>query len=161
MRSRSEITEQVETHDQDMNEKNEELDVIADDNEVVHETLETLSGDGTTEGTEQIEQSIQAASDATNDDFDGSESELEGLEQETENTQSEIQEMEQSSESDQDKINGALEKLQRDAARSGLDSAEKSVQEDIDYLNAEDDRADQAIEAANAFCQAARGRLNH
>jgi len=160
MRSRHEITDQVETHDQNMTEKNEELDVIANDNEIVQETLGSLSGDGTTEGVEQVEQFIQAAGDATVEDFDGSESELEGLEQETEGTQSEIQEMEQTSESDKDKINGALERLQRDAARSGLDSAEESVQEDIDFLNEEDDRADKAIEAAKAACQTARSRLH-
>ena len=118
MRSRNEITEDIEKHDQDMNEKNEELDEIADDNQIVHETLESISG-GTCEGTEQVEQSIQAANDATIEDFDGSEGELEGLEQETENTRNEIQEMEKNSESDHDKIDGALEKLQRDAARSG------------------------------------------
>jgi chromosome segregation ATPase len=159
MRSRNEITEEIEKHDQDMNEKNEELDEIADDNQVVHETLETLSG-STCEGTEQAEQCIQAASDATIEDFDSSEGELEGLEQETENTRNEIQEMEKNAESDHEKIDGALEKLQREAARSGLEGAEASVQEDIDFLNKEDDRADEAIEAAKAACQTARGRLN-
>ena len=48
--TRSEVTDTVEKHKDDMSEKIEELDLIATDSETVRETLESLEFDGTAEG---------------------------------------------------------------------------------------------------------------
>jgi len=157
--TRSEVTETVEKHKDDMSEKVEELDTIATDTETVRETLESLDFEGTSEGADEVESAIEQAEDVTVEIFDREDENLEEIQSGTEEYEGELQERTDSSESDLDKISDAGGRIETQEAVGKLGDAEAAVSSDIEFLNEQDETARQAREENEQLQQGHRSRV--
>ena len=142
--ARGEISETLQKHDQDMTEKNEELDTTAADVETERHTLENLDFGGTAEGTDEVEQSIRAAEDATMEVFERQDQELEGIQAETEHFEDDLLERTGSAESDLGKIADADSRIKTPEGVNELAKATEGTQRDIDFLTEHNERAREA-----------------
>ena len=142
--TRGEITEKVEKHEADMEEKAEDVEETVEDTELEHETLEGLELDGTAEAAEEVEQAIEGAQDVSTQEFDAESGELEEVHSETEEHEEDLQERSATTSSDLGKISDASGKIHSDSANSELIEAKESAVRDIEFL---DDQAKQSQDA--------------
>jgi hypothetical protein len=142
--TRSEITEKVEKHETDMEEKTGEIEETVSDVETERDTLESLDLDGTAETAEEVEQAIEGAQDVSAEEFDTESGELEETHNETEEHEEELQERSDTTSSDLGKISDASAKIHSDSANGELIVAKESAMRDIEFL---DDEAKQSEDA--------------
>ena len=157
--TRSEVTETVEKHQEDMSEKVEELDIIATDTETVRDTLEALDFEGTADGADEVEGAIEQAEDVTVEIFDREDESLEEIQSDTEEYEGELQERTDSSESDLDKISDAAGRIETQETVGSLKDAEAAASSDIEFLNEQDEAARQAREENERLQQEHRSRV--
>jgi hypothetical protein len=157
--TRSEVTETVEKHKDDMSEKVEELDTIATDTETVRDTLESLDFGGTSDGAEEVESAIDQAEDVTVEIFDREDENLEEIQGDTEEYEGELQERTDSSESDLDKVSDAAGKIETQETVGELENAKAAVSSDIEFLREQDETAKQAREENEQLQQNHRSRV--
>ena len=145
--TRGEVSDTVDKHGEDMEKKTEELDVIASDTEVVRDTLASLEpGSGTMEGVDEVVRFIDEAEDVTVEIFEEEDENLEQRQAESQDYQTDIETREEASESDRGKITDAGSRVETQATVDELAKAEAAVSEDIEFLNEEIDKADEARE---------------
>ena len=158
MRSRTEITSEIETKKGEMDTKETNLDTIASDYETVRHTLENLEG-GTLEGFDETERSIEKAEDVTVETFEGTDQELEELQAETQDFEGEIQENRNSAESDLGKISDASGKIETTETINKLVEAKENVIKDMEFLKTEIDCSQEARERSDALQEKHRARI--
>ncbi len=145
--TRGEVTETVDKHGEDLEKKTEELDVIATDTETVRDTLDALEpGSGTMEGVDEVVNSINEAEDVTVEIFEEEDENMEQQQAESQDYQTGLETREDASESDRSKITDAGSRVETQATVDELANAEAAVSEDIEFLNEEIDKADEARE---------------
>jgi len=145
--TRGEVTETVDKHGEKLEEKTDDLDVIATDTETVRDTLDALEpGSGTMEGVDEVVNSINEAEDVTVEIFQEEDENLEQRQAESQDYQTDIETREDASESDRGKITDAGSRVETQATVDELANAEAAVSEDIEFLNEEIDKADEARE---------------
>ena len=142
---RSEITEKVDKHHEDMNEKGEEIEKDVEDVKTVRETLDSIEG-GTQEGLDAESQAIEAAEDTGIGEFDEDRSELEDVHNESEEHESEINDRGDTVSSDLGKISDASGRINNDAVSSELIDAKSEAIRDKEFLDEQEDRAKDARE---------------
>ena len=157
--SRSEITEKVEKHHEDMDEKGEQLEMDTIDIEIVRETLVELEG-GTAEGFEAEGQAIEAAEDTGIGEFDEDSGELEEVHGESEEHESELQETSDTVSSDLGKISDASAEINSDGVNNELINAKEEAIRDMDYLKEQEDDEQGAREESKRLQEEHQARVN-
>ena len=130
--TRGEVTEKVDHSADDMQEKAEEMDKVVEDIETVRQTLEELDLGGTSDGADEVGQSIEAAEDVTVDVFDREDEEVEQLQQDSSEYEGDLHERSDSVESD---LGKALRKAHRDRWRKALGANVSRATTDVRYFN--------------------------
>ena len=133
-RSRSDITENTEQTEAQLEEKAEIIEQKVCDVETEYETAENLELSGTTEGAESVEQDINEAQDVSNEEFTNESNELEQMHEEAEQNQNELSEKAESVSSDIEKISEAAGRLNSENARERFNEADRAAQEDMEFL---------------------------
>lgn len=158
--TRGEVTENVNKHGEKLDEKTKELDVIATDTEIVRDTLDALEpGSGTQEGVDEVVRSINDAEDVTVEIFEEEDENLEQRQAESQDYQTDLEGREEASESDRNKIIDADSKIETQATVDELAKAEAAASEDIEFLNEEIDKANEAREESENLQQQHRDRV--
>ena len=143
--TRGEVSDTVNTHGEELEKKTEELDVIATDTETVRDTLDALEpGSGTMEGVDEVVQSLTDGEEVTVEIFQEEDENLEQRQAESQDYQTDLETREEASESDRNKITDASSQIETQATVGELAHAEAAVSEDIEFLNEEIDKADEA-----------------
>jgi len=158
--TRHEVTEKVDTSKELMEEKEVDLDKIADDVETVRETLENLDLGGTSEGSDEVENAIHGAEDVTIDEFDREDEELEQIQQESEKYEGELTERSDASESDVDKISDASSAVETKDTLNELATAKEAALREVDFLAEAIDRAKEAQDESERAQQELQGRVH-
>jgi len=157
--TRSEVTENVEKHKEDMSEKVDELDTIATDKETVTDTLEALDFEGTSESSDEVESAIEQAENVTVEIYEREDENLEEIQSDTEEYEGELQERSESSESDMEKISDAAGKIETQEAVSELENAKTAVSSDIEFLNEQNETAKESRQENERLQQEHRSRI--
>jgi len=142
--SRGEVKEKVEKSKQDMQEKAEELDIIASDTEVTRETFDNLDFEGTADGTEIIQEAIQEAEDVTVDIFDEEDENLEQIQTDTEEYEDQLQGRSDTSQSDLGKVTDAAERIATEETKDELGKAKEEIHEEIEFIDSHQESAREA-----------------
>jgi len=158
IRSRTEVTGEIEKKKEEMDTKETDLDTIASDHEIVRGTLENIEG-GTVEGFDETEKSIEAAEDVTVEVFEKKDDELEEVQAETHDFEGEIKENRNSAESDLGKLSDASAKIDTTETINELVEAKETVMRDMEFLAGEIDRAQDAREKSDAVQEKHRARI--
>ena len=158
--TRTEVTEKVEKSKQDMQEKADELEIIADDTEITRETLENLDFEGTADGTEIIQEAIQEAEDVTVDIFDEEDENLEQIQSDTEEYEDQLQERSDTSQSDLGKVTDAAEKVNTEETKDELEKARQEIHEDIEFIDSHQESAREAREENDQIQKQHRNRVH-
>lgn len=158
--TRSEVTDTVQKHEDDMTEKGEDIDVVATDLETVDETLENLEFEGTDEGTDAVEVEMEEAEDVTVEIFEQEDENLEEMQSEAGDYQDELQERTDTSEKDLGKIVDASGRIETQETIDKLVDAKSAVLEDMDFLNEEIEHAEEAIGESESLQDVNQGRVN-
>ncbi|MCO6438484.1 MAG: hypothetical protein J5J06_15445 [Phycisphaerae bacterium] len=147
-RSRGDITETVEKHDQEYKEKTEALERDAEDHRVESEVIDGMEAGGTSEGVEEVTASLQEAKETTEQEFADDGAALEQAQGEGEEFEGELKERTESDEGDLQKIGDARQQVHSDSATSRIEQAESETREDIEFLQGEEERSRQSRENA-------------
>lgn len=158
--TRGEVTEKVERHKDDMTEKVEGLDIIASDTETVRETLENLDFEGTAEGQDRVQESVEQAENISIDIFDTTDDTLETIQSETEEYESELEERTDSLDSDADKVAEAIDRISTEETNKELEQTRQEIREDEDFLADQEEIAKQAREENEELQIKHRGRVH-
>jgi hypothetical protein len=159
--TRGEVTETVDKHGEKLEEKTDDLDIVATDTETVRATLDALKpGSGTMEGVDEVVRSINDAEDLTVEIFEEEDENLEQRQTESQDYQTDIETREDASESDRGKISDASSQVETQATVDELTNAEAAVSADIDFLNEEIEKADQAREESENLQSQHRDRVH-
>ena len=134
-RSRSEITENVEKTQTEVQEKTDTIEEKVSDVETESQTLENLELDGTSEGAETVEQNIEQAQDISVEEFTEQSGELEQMHEEAEQSETELAEKAESVSGDIETLSETSENIHSETARERLNEADRSAQEDMEFLN--------------------------
>ena len=158
--SRSEVSDTLERHQEDAQEKTDQIEETVSDTETEREVLEGLELAGTEEAGEQVEMDIEQAQDASIGEFEGESHELEQIHVETQEFEGEMQERSDSSTADAEKVSDGISQLNRDSAKSQLEKSRDSLQEDIDFLDDYEQRAQEARQESQRVNEEQRGKIN-
>ena len=158
IRSRTEVTGEIETKKEEMDAKETDLDTIASDYEIAVHTLENIEG-GTVEGFDETEKNIEAAEDVTVEVFEKKDDELEEVQSDTQNFEGEIKDHQGSAESDLGKLSDASGKIETTETINKLVEAKETVMRDIEFLDSEINRAQDAREKSDAVQEKHRDRI--
>ena len=159
--TRGQVGDTVEKHGEDLEKKTEELDVIATDTETVRDTLDALEpGSGTMEGVDDVVRSITDAEDVTVEIFQEEDENLEQRQAESQDYQVELEVREEASESDRDRIADAGSRIDTQATVDEIAKAEAAASEDIDFLNEEINKSNEAREQSEALQSQHRDRVH-
>ena len=158
--TRGEITEKVEKHEADMEEKADDIEETVEDTELERETIEGLESDGTAEGAEEVEQAIEGAQDVSAQEFDTGSGQLEEVHSETEEHEEDLQERSDTTSSDLGKISDASGKIHSDSANGKLIEAKESAVRDIEFLGVEEKQSHDAREQSQRLHEEHQRRVN-
>ena len=159
--TRGEVTETVDKHGEKLEEKTDDLDVIATDTETVRDTLDALEpGSGTMEGVDEVVRSITDAEDVTVEIFQEEDENLEQRQAESQDYQTDLEGREEASESDRSKITDAGSQIETQVTVDELANAEAATSEDIEFLNEEIDKANEAREESENLQSRHRDRVH-
>ena len=158
--TRHEVIERVEGNKEDMEKKEVDLDKIASDVETVRHTLENLDLDGTSEGSEEVEQSIESAENVTEQEFDKEDEELEQIQEDNQEFDGELNDRRGSSESDLGKISDASSGIETTETVKELERAKEAALRDIEYLREQIDRARAAREKSDDIQDKLQARVH-
>ena len=158
--TRSEVTETIEKHQSEMQEKTEEMEKTAEDVETERETLESLDLGGTAEGADAVEEAIEGAEDLSTQEFEEQGNELEEVDRESEEHEGELNERSDTTSSDLGKVSDASGRIHGDGANNELVKAKESAVRDIEFLHEQAQRAQEAREETERVHQEQQGRVN-
>ena len=159
--TRGVVTETVDKHGEKLEEKTDDLDVIATDTETVRDTLDALEpGSGTMEGVDEVVNSINEAEDVTIEIFQEEDENLEQRQAESQDYQTGLETREEASESDRNKIVDAASQIETKQTVEELEKAEAATSEDIEFLQNEIDEAEEAREESENLQSRHRDRVH-
>lgn len=144
--SRIEITQKTDDQKESMDEKDEQLGVIKIDVEIVDHTSEELELDGTSEAAEKITESIDQAAEVTREIFDDEDEALDQAQDETEEHENDLTERSDSSQSDLEKVSDSSDQLTTKETADELEQAQSEINEDIEFLEGQNEDARQVRE---------------
>jgi len=156
----SDVEETVQEHDEKMDEKVDELEVYTEDTETVRDTHEALELETTVEGSEAVETDIDAAEDVTVEIFDSEDDVLEGLQDDTQEYADELHERHDTGESDLEKISDASGRVDTQETINELANAKTSTLEEMDFLQDNNEKAEEAKEESEQAQQELENRIN-
>ena len=156
----NEVEETVEDHGEQMSEKAEELEVLADDTKIVRDTRENLDLETTVEGAEEAEALVDEAEDDTVEIFDEEDENLEDIQSEAEDYENELDERHETGEADRDKISDASGRIETQQTTDDLANAEAAVLEEMDFLKDNNQKAVDAREENEQAQQDLQNRIN-
>jgi len=157
---RSEATERLDKHQEDAKEKAEQIEETVCDSETERDVLESVELGGTEEGAEQVEQNIEQAQDASQSEFDEGSGELEEVHDQTQEYEGEMHERSDSAGADADKVEDGLGRLNSDSPKAQLEQARDSIQNDIEFLNDHEQRAQEAREESQRMHEEQQRRIS-
>ena len=157
--SRGEITDTIGKHKDDMSEKIESLDSISEDAVTVQETLESLNFEGTSEGTDEVQSSIEKAEEVTLECFDNEDQNLEEIQDASQEYEIGLQERVDSGESDIEMISDAVSRITTADTHGELEQAQTSIQEDLNFLSDQNEAARIAREENEQHQQECHSRI--
>ena len=157
--SRGEITERIDKTREDLQEAEQEMDTTVCDIETIRGTLEGLEGGGTAEGGDEVESLIESAESETVDVFDEQDGDLEQLQQDGEEYQGELQEHSEVAESDLGKLSDASAQIETAVALDEFRGAKESSMRDIDFLEEQRTRSQDATEESDRVQQEYQQRV--
>ena len=145
------VTEKVDRRATDMDDKGEHIEEAADDVQTERQTRERLDLGGTTDAAEAIAQAIEAAEDVSVEQFDSESQDLEEVHSDSQDHEDELQERSDTSSSDLGKISDASAEIHSDTANDQLVDAKGAAMKDIEFLEQEMRRAEEAREESQRF----------
>jgi len=160
LKSRSEVTDKIETNQKDMEEKEEKLDITASDVETVRETVEQLDFSGTEEGADELENSMEETESVTTDVFNEEDEKLETTQEENQEFEDELGDNKGSAEGDLGKVVDASAKTETTETVNAYLKVKETVIKDIDFLIDQIDRGSDAREKSETIQQEHRARVN-
>jgi hypothetical protein len=149
--TRSEIEDNVEKHKESMSEQVDELDIYATDTETVRDTRDSLDVDLTADGADQMLDSMDSAEDVTIDAFEREDDQLDQIMDEAQEYSDELNERQDSARDDLEKISDGSSRIETSETVNELAHAKAAVMEDMDFL---DDNEKKAEDAQNETEQA-------
>ena len=156
--TRGEIQDTVTENRDEMNEITDDLDIKATDTEIVRETLDDLNMDGfTTEGAEEVEETIEKAEDVTVELFEEQDDNLEQTIDKAKDYSDELNDNKESGEKDLSKVVEASGKIETNETVDELAHTKTSAMEDIEFL---EERESEAVDDQQNTEQA-RKELQH
>lgn len=157
--TRGDVSERVEKNKEQMDEKVNDLDLIATDAETVRGTLESLDLNGTSEGSDSVESAIEEAEEVTIEKFDEEDEALQEVHSDMEDFEGELQERTDSSESDSERVSEAVGQITTEETKGELEQAKSEICDDIDFLNEQNETAREAREENTQLQQEHRSRV--
>jgi uncharacterized phage infection (PIP) family protein YhgE len=157
---RSEVTERLDKHQEDAKEKADQIEETVFDSETERDVLESMELGGTEEGSEQVEQNIEQAQDASRSEFDEGSQELEEVHEQTQEYEGEMHERSDSAGEDAERVEDGLGKLNSDAAKGQLKGARDALQSDIKFLNDYEQRAQEARQESQQLHEEQQRRID-
>ena len=142
-RSRGEISEEVESNNEQISEKAEIIEAKASDVEVEHQSLESLELSGTSEGVECVQQHIETAREISEQEFTEESDQLEQLHEQTEESENLLTEQSESVTGDIEKISEVAETLSSDSAAEQFTEARQTAEQDVEFLNVHKEKLQQ------------------
>ena len=147
--TRQDMNENVDRNTEDMHEKEGDLEKTASDIGNIRELIERLDLQGSAEGADQVERSVESAEDVTEGVFDEQDSDLERRQEQSDTYKGEIEGRAEATEGDLGKLSDAGAALEtREAVKEFVD-AKAAALEDIDTLKDLVDRAREARERSD------------
>lgn len=159
-RSRSEIQDQVETQEQDREQKGEDSELVTVDAETIGQTKDELEGGGTIEGTESAVESVDAAQDVTAEEHERQDEQIEEVQAEIETHEQELQERSDTDQADLGKLSDATSELKTDVATGELIDAKEALIEDDEFLQDQKRQAEEGRQESERIQQEHRSRVN-
>jgi len=144
---RSEVSEQLDEHQDKAREKGDEAEENVEDVEIESQVTDELEG-GTEDALEEAQECIEQAREASESEFDEDSRNLEGIHDQINEFEDQMQERSDVAAADVERISSAGSQLHRDAPRSALEQAQETLQEDIEFLSVHDQRAREAREGS-------------
>jgi uncharacterized phage infection (PIP) family protein YhgE len=157
--TRSEITDTIGEQEDQMDEGKEQLNLTAEDADTVSDTTSALDFDGTSEGSDQLRDSMEQAQDVTAEVFERESEELDEVITEADEYQQDLQERSDSSQADLDKVSDASGRVQTQETREKLGQAEEGLTEDMEFLDGQIERARTAAEDTKQGQEQLKGRV--
>ena len=157
--TRGEVTERIDKNRDVMHEREEQLETTADDVETIRQTLEELDFGGTTEGSNEVEASIEQADDVTVGVFDEHDGNLDDVQGESEEHEGELEERTGVCESDLGKISDASARIETDETVGELVKAKEGAVKDIEFLGDQEKRAREAREESDRIQKELENRV--
>jgi len=157
--TRGEVSERVEKSKEQMDEKVNDLDLIATDAETVRGTLESLDLNGTSEGSDAVESAIEEAENVTVEKFDEEDEALQEVQSDMEDFEGELQERTDSSESDSEQVSEAIGQITTEETKGELEQAKSEIDDDIEFLKEQNETAREAREENTQLQQEHRSRV--
>lgn len=157
--SRGEVTEKIEKAAEDMRQKEGDLQKVVSDFETALRTLEGLDFDGTSEGADEVEQSMEGAIDATQGVFEQQDLQLEQIQEESQEYESGIEERQDSSQKDHEKISESRSAVETRETLNELDKAKEGVLQDVEFLKEQAKRALEYIKESERVQQELQNRI--
>jgi hypothetical protein len=148
-RSRSEVQDQVEQNKDALQEGKEKATVPVEDAETIADTLDALERGGTSDGTEAINQAIDAAGGEAESEFEQLAGEWDETRNEGEEQASEMDDGKQSVESDLGRISDASADVQTEGVVNELIDAKENAIQDIEFLEEQISDSNDAIEESS------------
>lgn len=158
--TRSEVTEKVETNKRELEAKETDLDKIAQDDEIVKDTLEQIQFDGTAEGSNEVKSAIESAKDVTKEVFDKENDSLEQIQADNQELEGELQERCESSQLDLGKISDATAKIETKETINELARAKEAISHDTDFLKEQRVRASEARKESDDIQRRLQARVH-
>lgn len=159
--TRNEINENIDKTKQEMTEKEIDLEKISSDVKTVRHTLESLDFEGTLEGSEEIEKSIEDAKDITIDVFEEEDENLEAVQEKGKEFEGELNDSQESSEKDMEKISQTESKVDTRETINELIKAKEAALKDINYLEKHVELARTAREKSDAVQEKLRAIVRY
>lgn len=133
--SRTEINDTIDQHDQDLDEKENKLEVTAKDLETIRVLMDQLDTDSfTTEGRDSVEDSVDASEEIAEQVFDEDEAALTDVQGESEDFKAEIEELSESSERNLGRISDVTAPIETKEVIDQVRDVKEAVLEDLDAI---------------------------
>jgi hypothetical protein len=156
--SRDGITEKVDEHRREMDEKAETIEQDVSDIDTVRETLDQLEG-GTAEGADDVGQSIEAAESVGTGEFEAHDGELEQVQGTSEQHEQEVQDRSETVSEDLGRISDASGRIQSDAMNNELIGAKEAAIRDQEFLDEQSEQEREAREESRRLQEQYRAQV--
>lgn len=146
--SRNDIQRDVSDYQKDYERLDEPLKETSQDVVTLRETMDALHGEGTVEADEAAQECLEHGQEATANEFDEHDTELERIQDEAEHFEDTLDAREHADQEDLTKINDGQRDSNRQGARDGHSEAADLIDEDIQFLRKEREECQENREAS-------------